>query len=503
MIGRSTVLAMSMAALSPTAMSFGEAGYEVQWTRLLGTTAYEVGYGVAVDTVGNPYIVGRTHGALGGASAGISDAFVAGYDSAGTQSWVRQFGTTASEIGRGIAADTTGNLFIAGDTLGTLGGANAGGNDAYVAQYSTGGTAGWIRQVGTSAVDMGVGVATDAAGNIFITGYTKGAMGGPNAGREDAFVIKYDPAGTLAWTRQLGTTQDDDAYAVATDAAGNIFVTGRTLGSLDGTNAGANDAFVAKYDAAGTLAWTRQLGTSLDEYSLGVATDLSGNLFITGYTAGSLDGINAGSHDAFLAKYDAAGNLAWTRQLGTSAGDYAQGVATDAHGNVFITGYTGGTLGGASAGGDDVFVAKYDTQGVWAWTVQFGSDAIDRGFGIAIDAAGNPFIAGYTTGSLGGAAVGGGDAFLAKLLAPQVQELLGDVNLDGAVNALDISPFVSRLTTGDYQVEADCNKDGLVNALDISPFITILTGGGGATAVPEPATVGLVVLGGLVLRQRR
>ena len=106
------------------------------------------------------------------------------------------------------------------------------------------------------------------------------------------------------------------------------------------------------------LAWTRQLGTSSGDISYSVAIDGSGNAYISGYTGGDLGGTNAGLHDAFLAKYDSAGSLLWTRQLGTSSGDYGS-VAIDGSGNVYISGGTGGSLGGPNAGSDDVFLAKY------------------------------------------------------------------------------------------------------------------------------------------------
>ena len=108
------------------------------------------------------------------------------------------------------------------------------------------------------------GVSADGLGNVYISGYTYGSLGGPNAGSDDAFVSKYDAAGTLQWTRQLGTSAIDRSYGVSADGLGNVYISGYTSGSLGGPNAGGNDAFVSKYDAAGTLQWTRQLGTSVD-----------------------------------------------------------------------------------------------------------------------------------------------------------------------------------------------------------------------------------------------
>ena len=142
-------------------------------------------------------------------------------------------------------------------------------------------------------------------GNVFITGETQGALDGQSfAGGDDIFVTKYDGAGMKLWTRQLGTAEGDQAGGVATDVEGNVFITGYTYGALDGqTNTGGSDIFVTKYDGAGMKLWTRQLGTATIDQALGVATDVEGKVFITGYTNGALDGqSNAGLLDIFVAR---------------------------------------------------------------------------------------------------------------------------------------------------------------------------------------------------------
>ena len=109
--------------------------------------------------------------------------------------------------------------------------------------------------------------------------------------------------------------------------------------------------------------WTRQIGTSSDDKANGVAVDTSGNVYVTGCTGSGLDGnTSAGEDDIFLIKYDTSGNKIWTRQIGTSSDDYASAVAVDTSGNVYVTGSTDGDLdGNTSAGEDDIFLIKYDT----------------------------------------------------------------------------------------------------------------------------------------------
>jgi hypothetical protein len=149
---------------------------------------------------------------------------------------------------------------------------------------------------------------------------------------------------------------------VATDGDGNVYLTGETNGSLGGANRGSSDAWVAKYDPAGHVLWKRQLGTANVDRATGVATDTKSNVCVTGYTFGSLGGLNRGSSDVWVAKYDGAGHALWKRQLGTETVDDARGVATGHKGNIYLTGLTAGSLGGPYQGNGDAWLAKYSTQ---------------------------------------------------------------------------------------------------------------------------------------------
>ena len=173
-----------------------------------------------------------------------------------------------------------------------------------------GGGGPWTKLEGTSLTDQGNGVAVDSSGNIYITGSTMGGLdGNANAGNSDIFLIKYNSAGTKQWTRQLGTSATDTGNGVAVDRSGNVYVTGATFGGLDGnTNAGDSDIFLVKYDSAGTKQWTRQLGTTTTDFGNGVALDSGGNAYITGYAGGGLDGIRfIGGGDIFVLKYSSSG----------------------------------------------------------------------------------------------------------------------------------------------------------------------------------------------------
>ncbi len=184
----------------------------------------------------------------------------------------------------------------------------------------------------------------------------------------------FGQSNTKQWTKQLGTSSDDKGRGVTTDPSGNIYVTGETRGNLDGnTNSGRNDIFLVKYNSSGTKQWTKQLGTSSLDWGNDVTTDSSGNIYVTGYTYGGLDG-NTNSQlipppwtleDIFLVKYNSSGTKQWTKQLGTSSDDRGIGVTTDSSGNIYVTGETRGNLdGNTNSGGKDIFLVKYNSDGV-------------------------------------------------------------------------------------------------------------------------------------------
>jgi len=108
----------------------------------------------------------------------------------------------------------------------------------------------WSRQIGTPANDDAHSVALDASGNAYISGSTRGSLGGPKAGSDDAFLVKYDSSGSLLWSQQIGSWDGDAGRSVAVDAFGNAYISGYTTGSLGGPNAGGSDAFLAKYDSS-------------------------------------------------------------------------------------------------------------------------------------------------------------------------------------------------------------------------------------------------------------
>jgi len=383
------------------------------WVRQIESPGRDYANDLVTDRFGNVYMTGRTKGSLGDTNAGSNDIFVTKYDREGNLLWTRQLGTPGGDASNGITVDSEGNVYIAGGTQGTLGEEHAGQVDAFAIAYDRDGNLKWTQQLGTADYDSANDITIDSSGNVYILGVTDGSLEGTNAGSNDVFVTKYNSDGDPLWTRQSGTEGNDYANDIAIDNQGNVYMTGYTTGSYSGNNAGSNDAFTIKYDSDGNLLWQRQLGTSAFDLANAIATDATG-VYITGSTAGDLSGTNAGSFDAFVAKYNFQGNLLWQQQLGTDRSDISNGIITDDGGNLYITGTTYGDLGGDNAGGSDAFLAKYDSQGTLLETQQLGTPGNDDSNGISIDRTGNVYIGGTTTGSLAGNNQGSEDAWVGK-----------------------------------------------------------------------------------------
>jgi len=404
--------------LLASAPARAESPYNIAWVRQFGTSSAEWSTAVSGDGLGQVYVTGYSNGPLGGPNAGEENIFLSKFDTAGNLLWHRQLSSDSEEAAYAVAADALGNVFISGYTFGLLNGAEAGAGGDFIGKYDAAGNLQWVRQFGNRS-DECYGLSPDGLGNVYVSGRTFADLGTTNAGEFDAFVCKYDSAGSQLWARQLGTATKERAYGVSADRLGNVFISGYTMGTLDGPTGVPPDAFVSKYDPAGNLQWVRQLAPTSGESSRAVSADGTGNVYFGGDTFGSLDGPNAGGADAFVGKYDAVGNLLWVRQLGSSAEDIGRSVAADAAGNVFISGYTAGSLAEPNAGGRDFFVSKYDAAGNLLWTRQFGTAADDDCFGLFADGLGDVYLTGHTRGSLGGPNAGNYDAFLIKLSVPE------------------------------------------------------------------------------------
>ncbi|EKR18710.1 beta-propeller repeat protein [Leptospira interrogans serovar Pyrogenes str. 2006006960] len=386
-----------------------------QWTRLLGVAgASTTAYGITSDSLGNVYTTGMTSGNLDGqVQSGTQDLFVTKYDGNGNKQWTRLLGVAGIQtLARGTTSDNLGNVYTTGTTFGNLDGqALSGTQDLFVTKYDGSGNKQWTRLLGVAgATTQANGISRDIFNNLHVSGYTLGNLDGQAlSGIQDLFVTKYDTGGNKQWTRLLGVAgQITQGNGVAFDSSGNIYLTGRTSGNLDGQAlSGIQDLFVTKYDTGGNKQWTRLLGVAgVSTTAYGITSDSLGNVYTTGVTSGNLDGqALSGTQDLFVTKYDTGGNKQWTRLLGV-AGQITQanGIASDSSGNTYLTGRTSGSLDGQILSGtQDLFVTKYDTGGNKQWTRLLGIAGVSTtAYGITSDSLGDLYSTGITSGNLDG-----------------------------------------------------------------------------------------------------
>ena len=413
-----------------------------------------------------------------GLSANIQYCFtVAAYDNAGnvsgqsvqacatTQSisagsgshvWSRNFGgafATDNAIANSTEVDSSGDIIVTGSFQGNVdfgGGtvSSIGGQDIFVAKYSSTGAYLWSKTMGSVADDSATALCVDRSGNIIVTGSFKysvdfggGALNSVSPGFSDIFLVKYSAAGVHQWSRQFGDTGNDVGYGVTADASGNVVVTGSFVGNVDfgggrlTSNLSSNDVFVAKYSATGAYNWSRAYGSTGDDHGKAVTTDGSGDVVITGYFNSAIDFgggplISAGMQDIFLLELNSAGQPLWSKRFGGISIDVANAVAIDGGGNIIITGFFYGTVdfGGGpltSSSAAKVFLAKYNSLGNHSWSRVFsGSVVADNAIaqGLALDGNANILITGYFQGSanFGGqtfTSAGSYDVFAAKYSA--------------------------------------------------------------------------------------
>ncbi len=429
-----------------------------QWAKNAGGPGNDGAQRSCVDGAGNIYVGGFFSGTsiqvgtISIPNAGSSDGYLAKYDPSGNVIWAQRIGGSLSENISGICVDpVSGNVYVTGSfsspTIAvspyTMGNANiAGGNyDGFIACFNTFGSCQWLAPFG----GLGDQHAGDCAFStslscLYVTGnYGTTTMSiGSNtlintsaSGKEDVFIARYTTGGLPVWAKTTGASNSDDyAYSVSVDASGYPYFGGTfaatmvfgttVIGTTTLTSYGSQDMFLAKYSDVGVFQWAKGIGSNQSgDYFSNIKIDATNNVFISGYyygaplTLGTLTLANAGSYDAFVAKYNSAGTAIWANRIGGSDTDYGYDIALDGNSNVYFTGGFAGTvitvgaitLTNTTPGSlTDAFVAKYNSSGVPQWAINPVGAADEVGYGIAADAIGNV----YATGSYN---VGGPTAF--------------------------------------------------------------------------------------------
>jgi hypothetical protein len=299
--------------------------------------------------------------------------------------WGRQFGTDKEEYARNHVRDAQGNIYVSGNTYGNMDAENAGFRDGYLTRFDSLGNTQWSRQFGSSGDEDIQWSAIDPDGYIYIIGNTTGDLAGKNMGREDFFVVKYNSGGQKVWTKQFGTDSIDLVQGIFVDKTGYVFVGGATLGTFGKSSSGLQDAFLMKLDRNGTPLFKLQFGTESHDDCAALTVDNQGNIFATGSTFGNLAAPNKGFIDVFTAQFSDDGNLIQYYQYGSDGFDVSTCIRIDNGHNLYIGGTTSGDFGGTQAGNGDCFIMKINPQGTLLWNHQFGTEKNDGVKAIAMN----------------------------------------------------------------------------------------------------------------------
>jgi len=483
----------------------------LSYSTYIGGSSTDTAWAIAMDSAGNVYVAGRTTSIdfptaspLQAARGGNTDVFVMKLNASGTPLYATYLGGSAEDSvsTSAIAVDRDGNAYITGWTLSSnypvtqgasqpaFGGGSA---DAFVTKLNaTGNALVYSTYLGGKNVDQGLGIAVDSSGAAYVAGgsnstefpTTAGALntkyGGGSCGPynakfscPDAFVTKLSASGSVVYSTFLGSDNDDTAYGIAVDSAGNAYVAGAaasaqfpvTAGALQAAYGGGScvqvilggggsitvyfdnckDAFVSKLNASGSaLIYSTFLGGGGEDDAADIAVDAAGNAYVVGWTQsatfpttpGAFQTFYAGTSsrsDGFVSKLSPDGSrLIYSTFLGGSGSDEAHAIVLDASGVAYITGITSSSnfpsrnpLQTAYGGGAyDGFIAVVNDSGSDVlFSSVLGGTGDDRTYGIALHSSGSIFLAGLSesanfptvSGALQAALKGASDAILVRI----------------------------------------------------------------------------------------
>ncbi len=371
---------------------------------------------------------------LTGCSSGPSDT-----------SWLRLMGSPAEESAHAVAVAKDGAVFAVGSTQGSVDDAKSrGGLDAFVAKYNTDGKLEWKKTLGTTENEEARAVTTDADGNVYVTGYTGGALDGGNGPKDDqVFVAKLDSSGKTVWLSLFGETTPVNVNSTKESGEGivlsgtSLFVTGYTVNSFGKSvgEAPERDAFVLKVDADGKQIEAKVYGSNRNDSGAAIAVAPDGAVYLAGSSDGSM-GVdqtssttgskpaqhstnpNEGFTDAFVMRLGVGEEDSWTRHAGTTSSETGTALAVDSTtGDVYVGGTAANGLEGIQPlGMGDGFVAKFDKAGNFVWQHLVGGSSIDTLEGLAVGTSGRVFATGATWSDLrSGESTGRTDVYLTEL----------------------------------------------------------------------------------------
>ncbi|MFC7773755.1 T9SS type A sorting domain-containing protein [Flavobacterium sp. GCM10027622] len=430
---------------------------QLQWVLNTENTSIEGGFttgnGIAVDASGNRYITGYfdktadfdpSAATANLTSLGSFDIYIAKYDPNGNYLWAKNIGNTGDDRANAIALDNAGQFYIIGNFKSTVdfnpsAGADnltsVGALDGFIAKYDTNGNYIWAKSISGNASISLSSIALDSSNQIHITGHhnntvdfdPSGATANLTAvaGGTDSFIAKYDTNGNYLWAKNIGGNNFDYAYSIAVNSSGQVHITGVFSGTADFDPSGAaanltalstnSDIFIAKYDTNGNYIWAKAIGGNNTDSSNAIALDSSGQIHITGYfndtadfnpaaAVNNLTSAVAGVQDIFIAKYDTNGNYLWAKTISGNSIEKSNSIAINSSGQVHISGSfyatvdfdpSVATANLTSTGNNDIFIAKYDSNGNYLWAKNCGGANDDVANAIVVDTNDKIFFTGF------------------------------------------------------------------------------------------------------------
>ena len=432
---------------------------KMTWSTFLGGSWDDQPFSTAVDANGNVYVAGYSLASWGSPirpwSGGFVDAYVAKLNSAGALQWNTFLGGSQADHGYGIALDASGNVYVTGWSAGTWGtplNPFAGDEDVFVAKLNTNGILQWNTFLGGPGYQEGWAIFVDAGGNIYLAGETDETWGSPVesfTGGVDGFAAKVSGLGVPMWHTFMGGLGNDFVRSMAVNLSGDVYVAGISDASWGSPvrpfSSGYTDAFAAKINSLGGRQWNTFLGSSDWDEGYGVAVDTASNAYVTGWS-----NANWGSPvrpfdtaaDAFAVKLSTSGTLLWNTFLGGPSDDQGYAVAVDASGSLYVTGDSLATWGSPAlpfSTSRDAFAARLDGSGALAWNAFLGGTDSDTGRAVASDSTGNVYVVGKSSSTWGSPVrpyAANIDTFVAKIVQErplwEARHAAGDFDGDGA-----------------------------------------------------------------------
>lgn len=437
--------------------------------------------------------------------------------------WGQALGGSGNDLVAATAADSNGNVFVAGGFAGTaqFGSTNltaTGAKDLFVAKLDPTGGVSWVRQVRGTQFIQPTALVVDSSGLLYLCGFFTGSATFGNTtlnsqNGNDGFVAKLAGDGSLVWVDRVSGASDDFANGVQAGSAGQVYLTGAFVSStsvypgasttpgatLTDTNGGAQAAFLIEFASDGGVTWARSFGGSQFVSAQALALGTNGELYVCGrFTGAAIIGTNvltsAGDYDAFLARFAANGTPAWAQNFGGSAYDFAQGVTVSTNGQICVV---GGFSGSAQFGPTNVnltdpngfFLAALAPDGTVQWVqaaTNSSGQCVTAGPGGLIYAGGNYYAGGTALGGFTIAPGGSSTGWFATAVSSNgIPQTLIDLNTSGNPVGFSLSAvagggliaggnFAGALTVLGHQlngVSAGSGSDGFVVRLDPVPFL--------------------------------